>query len=407
MQFMPDTKSFERILGKVNIQEYETSRNFLNGAVTYLSPYITHGYESMPNLVFQFKKQGLTPQHKLYAEFGWREYYYHVWSHLGNGIFQDIRPALPEVNYQSFLPKDILQAKTGLAPIDLAITTLYETGYLHNHARMWLASYLIHFRKIHWRTCADWMYGYLLDGDLASNHLSWQWVGSTFSSKPYLFNAENITKYAPVEWHCTNSILDQSYEALDAIARSNEILDNSFVLKQLARNNTWNETQTHIPPLLSLPPEALLKKYQVVADLKLFDMSKSNNFKLVHPWDLKGTRDQKVQLGILHTPFFQEFPWSEQRWEFVLNRLSQLCDVIVLGDLQKILIPYLKAHKSIRIDVQHTYNPHYADLLLEISKTNDTLMQPMDRFLANPDQFCPSFTKFWQLVVKKEKFPKH
>lgn len=407
MHLIPDTKSFEQILDKVNIQEYETSRNFLNGAVTYLSPYITHGFESMPNLVFQFKKQGLTPKHKLYAEFGWREYYYHVWGHLGNDIFQDIRPALPEVNYQAVLPDDILQAKTGLAPIDLAISTLYEKGYLHNHVRMWLASYLIHFRKIHWRTCADWMYGYLLDGDLASNHLSWQWVGCTFSNKPYLFNAENIEKYAPPAWHCPKSILDQSYEALERVARSNEILDNSFALKQLARDSSWAETVTHIPPLLPLPPEVLLKKYQLVTDLKLFDMTKSNNLKLVHPWDLNAKRDQKVQLGIIHTPFFQEFPWSEQRWEFVLNRLSQLCDVIVLGDLQEILIPYLKAHPSIRIDVQNTYNPHYKELLEETTKTNDTFIQPIDRFLADPDIFCPSFTKFWQLVTKKEKNPRH
>ncbi|MGC8035725.1 FAD-binding domain-containing protein, partial [Salmonella enterica] len=70
-----------------------------------------------------------------------------------------------------------------------------------NHARMWLASYVVHLRKVHWRAGADWMVGHLLDGDLASNHLSWQWVAGTGSHKPYLFNAENVAKYAPAEWH--------------------------------------------------------------------------------------------------------------------------------------------------------------------------------------------------------------
>jgi deoxyribodipyrimidine photo-lyase len=60
---------------------------------------------------------------------------------------------------------------------------LYATGYLHNHARLWLASYLVHLRKVHWRVGADWMYSHLLDGDMASNYLSWQWVSSTGSNK--------------------------------------------------------------------------------------------------------------------------------------------------------------------------------------------------------------------------------
>jgi len=81
--------------------------------------------------------------------------------------------------------------------IDRAVHQLYTTGYLHNHARMWLASYIVHLRKVHWRVGADWMVGYLLDGDLASNHLSWQWVAATFSNKPYLFNAENVARYVP------------------------------------------------------------------------------------------------------------------------------------------------------------------------------------------------------------------
>ena len=38
---------------------------------------------------------------------------------------------------------------------------------------------------------------------LSRNHLSWQWVARTFSIKPYLFNADNVAKYAPAAWHCT------------------------------------------------------------------------------------------------------------------------------------------------------------------------------------------------------------
>ncbi len=93
------------------------------------------------------------------------------------------------------------------------------TGMLHNHARMWLASYVVHVRKVHWRAGADWLYGHLLDDDLASNHLSWQWVAGTGSTKPYFFNADNVARYAPTAWHSAGSVIDTSYEALDRIAR--------------------------------------------------------------------------------------------------------------------------------------------------------------------------------------------
>ncbi|NJR64914.1 MAG: hypothetical protein HC772_05710 [Leptolyngbyaceae cyanobacterium CRU_2_3] len=80
--------------------------------------------------------------------------------------------------------------------MDTLIWMLRRTGYLHNHARMYLASYVVHFRKVAWRSGADWMYGLLIDGDFSSNHLSWQWVASTFSHKPYIFNRENLERYA-------------------------------------------------------------------------------------------------------------------------------------------------------------------------------------------------------------------
>jgi len=75
---------------------------------------------------------------------------------------------------------------------------------------MWLASYVVHMRKVHWRTGADWLHGHLLDGDLASNHLSWQWVAGTGSSKLYIFNADNVARYAPASWHSPGTVIDTS-----------------------------------------------------------------------------------------------------------------------------------------------------------------------------------------------------
>jgi deoxyribodipyrimidine photo-lyase len=48
---------------------------------------------------------------------------------------------------------------------------------------------------VRWQAGADWFLRHLLDGDPASNHLSWQWVAGTFSAKPYLFNRENLERF--------------------------------------------------------------------------------------------------------------------------------------------------------------------------------------------------------------------
>jgi deoxyribodipyrimidine photo-lyase len=60
---------------------------------------------------------------------------------------------------------------------------------------MYVASYIVHFRRIKWQAGANWFLQHLLDGDEASNNFSWQWVASTFSNKPYIFNLENVDTY--------------------------------------------------------------------------------------------------------------------------------------------------------------------------------------------------------------------
>ncbi|HRH72913.1 MAG TPA: FAD-binding domain-containing protein, partial [Zoogloea sp.] len=171
-------------LSAVDPAAYAQSRNHVAGAVTGLSPWITHGCIPVPELIERF---GLTGQDMLAFQLGWRAFFQHVWGHLGDGILADIRPGLPGIPYADTLPADIREGHTGIPVVDRAVATLYATGTLHNHARLWLASYVVHVRKVHWRPAADWLYAHLLDGDLASNHLSWQWVAATFSSKPYLF----------------------------------------------------------------------------------------------------------------------------------------------------------------------------------------------------------------------------
>jgi deoxyribodipyrimidine photo-lyase len=219
--FPPARHEALRRIADIRPADYARTRNALDGAVTRLSPYLTHGLVDMREVLQGVASaHRLHAQHKLVFELGWRAYFRHVWQHRGKGILRSIHPGpLPDPAYATELPADIRQGRTGVPVIDQAVRELYATGWLHNHARMWLASYVVHVRKVHWRAGADWLYGHLLDGDLASNHLSWQWVAGTGSHKPYLFNAENVAKFAPAPWHSPGTVIDTTYEALDQIAR--------------------------------------------------------------------------------------------------------------------------------------------------------------------------------------------
>lgn len=88
------------------------------------------------------------------------------------------------------------EGRTGIQAFDVWARELVTTGYLHNHARMWFASIWIFTLKLDWRLGADFFLRHLLDGDAASNTLSWRWVaGLHTKGKHYLARADNIARY--------------------------------------------------------------------------------------------------------------------------------------------------------------------------------------------------------------------
>lgn len=89
-----------------------------------------------------------------------------------------------------------LAGRTGIAGFDDWAKELVATGYLHNHARMWFASIWVFTLKLPWELGAAFFYEHLLDGDVASNTLSWRWVaGLQTPGKTYIARADNIAHY--------------------------------------------------------------------------------------------------------------------------------------------------------------------------------------------------------------------
>jgi deoxyribodipyrimidine photo-lyase len=213
-----------RRLAAIDPAAYARSRNDVRGSVSRLSPWIRHGLLSLAEVRdAALERAGPDAAEKFISELGWREYWRWVQATVGDAILADLEPPtkVPRATPQDGMPADVLAAATGLACIDDFVRRLHTTGWLHNHERMWLASWLVHGRGVPWRVGADWFLSHLLDGDPASNHLSWQWIAGTFAAKPYIFNRENLERFTGGE-HCRRCSLlghcdvEGDYESLSA-----------------------------------------------------------------------------------------------------------------------------------------------------------------------------------------------
>ncbi len=225
--------------------EYGKTRNYLSGAVTKLSPYISRGVISTKQVAQIVLAKGYKPYEieSFLKELAWRDYFQQVWINKQDEIDKDLKQQQPNVhNYK--ISEIILQANTSISAIDNSLDELFTTGYMHNHMRMYVASVCCNIAKSHWFNPAKWMYYYLLDADWASNALSWQWVAGSFSSKKYYANQENINKFCNTTQ--TNTFLDVSYDAIEKmqVPQKLQTLSNPFFTTNLpdSQNITINQS---------------------------------------------------------------------------------------------------------------------------------------------------------------------
>jgi deoxyribodipyrimidine photo-lyase len=379
-EFPPTLEAARARLAAIRPEAYARTRNRLDGAVTRLSPYLSHGMLTLPDVAQAIAERHRLPaQHKLVYELGWRAYFRHVWQHVGDGIFDSLHAGpLPDAAYARELPDDVREARTGVPVIDQAVRTLYATGWLHNHARMWLASYVVHLRKVHWRSGADWLYAHLLDGDLASNHLSWQWVAGTGSSKPYLFDADNVARHAPPDWHSAGGVLDAGYDALDAIARSPQSVAGAAGGEGIREPRVW-----HAPPpglaLCSAPNRASVAGRDVW---------------LVHPWGLREPPADipagAVRVAVCDTGFHRRWGWSERRWRFVATRMAALAGHLWWGGADDLRATLVTARS-----VRTVADPHLGRLLDGVARCDSP-----PRLFVDPPRRCGSFSQYWARVCR-------
>ncbi len=312
--FPVDYHSIIERIDKINPVQYSKTRNFIDGAVTHLSPYISRGVISVKQVQDAIMAKGYHAAtiEKFLQELAWREYFQRVWQAKGKTLFADMKQTQADVAHQKMI-KAIADASTGITAIDNQILEFYETGYMHNHVRMYVASIACNMGKAHWSAPSRWMYYHLLDGDLASNTCSWQWVAGTFSSKKYYCNQENINRYTYTSQ--VQTFLDMPTEAL-----SNTLLPDAL-------NATVDlKLKTTLPKVLR--PVIDTNKPTLIY----------NSYNLDPLW----RKEEDVNRVLLLEPsHFEKFPVSEKVLEFIASLSDNIPNCqLMIGEVAELKTYY-------------------------------------------------------------------
>ena len=167
------------------------------GAVSRLSPFLRYRIVSEQEVVSPvITRHGVAAAEKFIHEVLWRTYW-KGWLEMRPGVW---RRFLAErdihARNEAVAIREAEAGRTGIDCFDHWVGELKETGYLHNHARMWFASIWIFTLRLPWTLGADFFLRHLIDADPASNTLSWRWVAGLHTpGKIYLATAENIARY--------------------------------------------------------------------------------------------------------------------------------------------------------------------------------------------------------------------
>ena len=205
-----------------NLKNYSRDRNYDLGPdnrsnISMLSPYLRHRVITEEYVIKQcLSKYPINKIEKFIQEVLWRTYW-KGWLELRPVVWKDYKNFLKE-NTNHALEK-VTSFSTNIECFDEWTKELFNHGYLHNHARMWYASIWIHTLKLPWQLGADLFMRHLLDGDPASNTLSWRWVaGLQTRGKSYMATASNIAKF-------TKNRFNPEPNQLSSVAHDNEFVE--------------------------------------------------------------------------------------------------------------------------------------------------------------------------------------
>jgi len=161
-----------------------------------LSPYLHFG-QLGPRQVWHALLEAGTADgpggHTFLSEIGWREFAYHLLTHFPHTPEEALNEAYRNFPWQpdSRCQSAWERGMTGYPVVDAGMRQLWQTGWMHNRVRMIAASFLVKHLLQPWQAGARWFWDTLVDADLASNTMGWQWTaGCGADAAPYfrIFN---------------------------------------------------------------------------------------------------------------------------------------------------------------------------------------------------------------------------
>ena len=197
------------------IRQYKDGRDLpAKPFVSRLSPHLRFG-EISPHQVWHAIRAVSDDEHvdKFCSELGWREFSYNLLHHNPDLPRRNLQPRfdrLPWVDDDTALAA-WQRGLTGVPMVDAGMRELWQTGYMHNRARMIAGSFLVKNLLLHWNHGERWFWDTLVDADLANNSASWQWIaGCGADAVPYFRvfnpvtqgqkfdnNGEYVRRYVP------------------------------------------------------------------------------------------------------------------------------------------------------------------------------------------------------------------
>jgi deoxyribodipyrimidine photo-lyase len=358
-QFATDYATILQKVDKIDPLKYGRTRNYVDGAVTYLSPYISRGVISTRQVLEHVLAKGYKiPEIESFAkELCWRDYFQRA------GQVKDLNQEIKQSQYpvtNHEVPVAISEGKTGILGIDEAIQKLYRSGYMHNHCRMYTASLVCNIARSHWLQPAQWMYYHLLDGDWASNACSWQWVAGANSSKKYYANQENINRYTRT--FQVNTFLDKTYEALET-----------------------SEVPAGLMPTQRFTPETQLPETSVIQIDTTIKTYIYNYYNLDPRWH-SGETGNRILL--IEPDFFSQYPISKKCMDFMLALSKNIPGIQIFTGSFRSFINTFKAEKI--YFREHPLNIGYMGT-----------EEPRDWMAEEVTGYYPSFFAYWKKVEKK------
>jgi deoxyribodipyrimidine photo-lyase len=225
---------------------------------------------------------------------------------------------------------------------------------------MYTAFVTCNLAKSHWHHPAQWMYYHLLDGDWASNALSWQWVAGANSSKKYYANQENINKYT--DTHQINTYLDKTYDELAVADIPTEL------------------TETHTLQLITPLPATQISDWNSEQPAFVY-----NYYNLDPLW-----HEGEIGNRVLHLDpaFFHEFPVNEKCIEFVLQLGKNIPSLqIFVGSFEELKTKYPATSFYYK---EHPLNKGYVGI-----------EEPRDWICPGISGYYPSFFSYWKKVERQ------